>query len=126
MKQPHSNKAHILGSDGEQMAAQYLSDIGYTIVERNYRAGKNEIDIIALDGDEMVIVEVKTRTSEALVDAEEAVNHRKRQALIHAADQYMTSHERTEQVRFDIIAIVAHQPQPELRHLKNAFNIMCH
>lgn len=111
------------GVTGEQMAARYLEDQGYVILDRNYRKGHKEVDIIALDQGELVVVEVKTRANEDYFTAEQAVDHRKRQNLIRVANDYVRSHRRTEPLRFDIIAIVGSGANAEIRHTKNAFNI---
>ena len=112
------------GKTGEQMSANYLIDKGYVILEHNYHRGHLEIDLIALDGDELVIVEVKSRTNNTLLSPEEAVDHKKRKDLIRLANEYVKSHNRKENVRFDIIAIVKNEHGVELKHLKNAYSIM--
>ena len=101
-----------------------MEDKGYVILERNYRYGKHEVDIIALDHGILVIVEVKTRGDDGLTDPEDAVDHRKRGFIIRVANQYIHSHRRTEEVRFDIISIVMRDGQPDIRHIKDAFNVM--
>ncbi len=111
------------GVTGEQMAARYLEDQGYVILDRNYRKGHKEVDIIALDHGELVVIEVKTRTNEDLFAAEQAVDHRKRQNIIRVANNYMRRYHRTEPLRFDIIAIVGSGATAEIRHTKNAFNV---
>ena len=108
------------GVTGEQMAARYLEDQGYVILDRNYRKGHKEVDIIALDHGELVVIEVKTRTNEDLFAAEQAVDHRKRQNIIRVANNYMRRYHRTEPLRFDIIAIVGSGATAEIRHTKNA------
>ena len=95
------------GKMGEQMTARYLTDKGYIILEHNYRWGHLEIDLIALDGDELVIVEVKSRAYDNILQPEAAVDHKKRQALIRLANEYVKSHNRKENVRFDIITVVS-------------------
>ncbi|MBP5516804.1 MAG: YraN family protein [Bacteroidales bacterium] len=82
------------GKIGEQMASKYLSDLGYIILERNYRQGHLEIDIIALDGDELVIVEVKSRAYSNILSPETAVDHKKRQLLMTLANEYVKNHDR--------------------------------
>ena len=111
------------GVTGEQMAARYLEDQGYVILDRNYRKGHKEVDIIALDHGELVVIEVKTRTNEDYFAAEQAVDHRKRQNIIRVANNYMRRYHRTEPLRFDIIAIVGSGATAEIRHTKNAFNV---
>lgn len=113
------------GKMGEQMAAKYLTDKGYVILEHNYRRGHLEIDLIALDGDELVIVEVKSRACDAVLQPEAAVDHRKRLALIRLANEYVKTHNRKENVRFDVVGIVSNANGTEIRHLKNAYNVMC-
>lgn len=117
-------KALAFGKMGEEMAARYLEDQGYIIVERNYRKGHLEIDLIALDGDEIVVVEVKTRSHDIILDPEDAVGHKKRLSLIRLANQYARSHGRTENIRLDIVAIVSNADGTEIKHIKNAFNVM--
>ena len=117
-------KALAFGKMGEEIAARYLEDQGYIIVERNYRKGHLEIDLIALDEDEIVVVEVKTRSHDVILDPEDAVGHKKRLSLIRLANQYARSHGRTENIRLDIVAIVSNADGTEIKHIKNAFNVM--
>lgn len=116
-------EAKEFGVTGEQMAARYLEDQGYVILDRNYRRGHKEVDIIALDHGELAVIEVKTRTNEDYFAAEQAVDHRKRQNIIRVANNYMRRYHRTEPLRFDIIAIVGSGATAEIRHTKNAFNV---
>ena len=116
-------EAKELGETGEQMAARYLEDQGYVILDRNYRKGHKEVDIIALDHGELAVIEVKTRTNEDYFAAEQAVDHRKRQNIIRVANNYVRRYHRTEPLRFDIIAIVGSGATAEIRHTKNAFNV---
>jgi putative endonuclease len=112
------------GKIGEQMAAKYLTDKGYIILEHNYRRGHLEIDLIALDEDELVIVEVKSRAYDNILQPEDAVDHKKRQALIRLANEYVKTHNRKENVRFDIVTVVSKEGGAEIKHLKNAYNVM--
>lgn len=112
------------GKTGEQMAARYMTDQGYIILEHNYRRGHLEIDLIALDKDDLVIVEVKSRAYDTILHPEEAVDHKKRLALIRLANEYVKTHDRKENVRFDIVSIVSNDKGTEIKHLKNAYNVM--
>lgn len=112
------------GKLGEQIAARYLTDQGHIILEHNYRRGHLEIDLIALDRDELVIVEVKSRAYNTILQPEEAVDHKKRMALIRLANEYVKTHDRKENVRFDIISIISNNKGTEIKHLKNAYNVM--
>ena len=116
-------EAKEFGETGEQMAARYLEDQGCVILERHYRKEHKEVDIIALDHGELVVVEVKTRTKEDYFTAEQAVDHHKRQNIIRVANNYVRRHRRTEPLRFDIIAIVGSGATAEIRHTKDAFNV---
>ena len=116
-------EAKEFGETGEQMAARYLEDQGCVILERHYRKEHKEVDIIALDHGELVVVEVKTRTKEDYFTAEQAVDHHKRQNIIRVANNYVRRHRRTEPLRFDIIAIVGSGANAELRHTKDAFHV---
>ncbi|MBQ9418442.1 MAG: YraN family protein [Bacteroidales bacterium] len=115
-------EAQEVGVTGEELAARYLTDQGLTVVERNYRNGRHEIDIVALEGDELVVVEVKTRTSRWL-EPEEAVDRSKRLALIEAANQYVLEQHCTRPVRFDVVGIVHGENGPEVNHIRNAFDM---
>lgn len=117
-------EAKEYGETGEQIATRYLEDHGYVILDRNYRRGHKEVDIIALDHGEIAIVEVKTRTNEEYLSAEQAVDHQKRLNIIRVADNYVRRYHRTEPVRFDIIAIVGNGEDIKIRHTKKAFNVM--
>lgn len=112
------------GKIGEQMTAKYLTDKGYLILEHNYRRGHLEIDLIALDEDELVIVEVKSRAYDNILQPEDAVDHKKRQALIRLTNEYVKTHGRKENVRFDIVTVVSKEGGAEIKHLKNAYNVM--
>lgn len=126
LTQESRQEAKELGVLGEQLAAQWLVEHGYIIVERNYRRGKHEVDIIAIESDELVIVEVKTRSSDTFSLPEASVNHQKRITLIRMANQYIRSHHWTGNARFDIVSIVMRNGQPDIKLIKNAFNIMCY
>ena len=117
-------KSLEFGKMGEQLAARYLEDRGYTIVEHNYRRGHLEIDLIALDGNELVVVEVKSRSNDNILQPEEAVGHKKRLALIRLANEYVKTHGRKENVRFDIVSIISNGKRSEIKHIKNAYNVM--
>ncbi|MBQ6742446.1 MAG: YraN family protein [Bacteroidales bacterium] len=118
------HEALEFGKIGEQMTAKYLTDKGYIILEHNYRRGHLEIDLIALDEDELVIVEVKSRAYDNILQPEDAVDHKKRQALIRLANEYVKTHNHKENVRFDIVTVVSKADGAEIKHLKNAYNVM--
>ena len=79
------------GRRGEQEAVRFLRSSGYKILEQNYRSVHGEIDIVALDGETVVFVEVKTRTSEKYGTAAEAVGTRKQRHIINASFDFLSS-----------------------------------
>ena len=116
-----------LGKWGEDEAARYLEDEGYAIIDRDWKIGRRDLDIVAMspDGDTLVIVEVKTRTEEEYQKPEEAVDKRKMRNLAVAANAYAKECKIDKNMRFDIISIIGKGHQVEnLEHLKDAFNPM--
>ena len=110
---------NAFGRLGEDEAALYLTSIGYTLLERNWRYGHEEIDLIADDFGEVVFVEVKTRRSSNTGLPEEAVSRSKRRRYENIALEYMATHEWEDgtPLRFDAIAICVNAPNRAiLRH----------
>ena len=109
------------GNAGEQAAADWLRNNGYMIVERNWRAGRYEIDIIASRWGILHIVEVKTRRADSLTAPEDAITERKFRSLRRAASAYMAQHRSQEEVQFDLIAIDAYPDgSMQVRFIENA------
>ena len=97
------------GRRGEDAATSYLGERGYEVVARNWRCAQGEIDIVARHGGEMVVVEVKTRTSELFGHPLEAVNARKRARLWRLAAAWCAAHPdaaRGRRVRVDAVSVV--------------------
>ncbi|MEE3444582.1 MAG: YraN family protein [Prevotella sp.] len=108
-----------LGKWGEDIAAEFLQHNGYNIIERDWKSGRRDIDIIATDRDEVVFVEVKTRRNRLFGDPEEAVDYRKLQSLQLAINHYIKYRHILCDVRFDIITVVGTIGQePEIDHIK--------
>ena len=113
---------HIeLGKEAEELAVQYLTKKGYEILERNWRNSHKEIDIIAKDGDELVIVEVKARQSDNYGEPDLAVTLRKQSLLVAAANAYIFKNNLDLSTRFDIISIVFKEGNPVFDHIEDAF-----
>lgn len=111
-----------LGNLAEQMAVDYLIKTGCKILTRNFRYQKAEIDIIALYKKEILIVEVKARSTDVFLEPHEAVTKRKIQLIVMAANEYMKAGNRTEEVRFDIISVLPDSSgKLKITHLENAF-----
>lgn len=110
-----------LGQNGEKIAIEYLRKKGYNILETNWRFGSDEIDIIAKDKDFLVIIEVKTRSTNVFGEPEIAVTKQKQKFLIRAAQNYIIKNNINEETRFDIIAIVINQGKVNIHHIEDAF-----
>lgn len=109
-----------LGKWGEALACQYLVSQGYAIVKQNWKMNHLEVDIIASKDNTLVFVEVKTR-SDADADPVEAVNRRKRQRTIGAADVYMRTAPAGLEYRFDIVSVVGEPGNAKIEHIPDAF-----
>lgn len=111
-----------LGKLGEELATQFLIREGYTILERNFVFDKAEIDIIAQKEEgEIVVVEVKTRNSNAFGDPQDFVTPNKIKLLVKAANEYIIESNLDAEVRFDIIAVLKNKKEERIEHFKNAF-----
>lgn len=109
------------GDVGEALAEKYLKNLGYEILERNWHFGKNEIDIIAQDGDFLVIVEVKTRRSNYFGEPEEYVTRTKQRSLIKAANGYIQKNNINLETRFDIVSVLYSGKSYNVKQIRDAF-----
>lgn len=97
-----------VGRYGENVAASYLTRAGWSVVDRNWRGPSGEVDIVALDGAELVVVEVKTRTGDGFGHPAEAVTPAKLARLRRLAGQWLDAHDlHPTGVRIDVIAVHA-------------------
>lgn len=125
----NSKKApHLLtGERGEDAAFFHLRGLGYTIVARRWRSNRlaGDLDLVAWDGDTLVIFEVKTRTARDLVPAAVQVDFEKQRILRKMAVSYLHQlpelYRDTVPVRFDVVSIYLLASGTEFEHLKNAF-----
>ncbi len=111
---------NILGAWGEDIACEILISKGYAITERNYRIGNYELDIIAMKGNRIIFVEVKTR-SDNYVDPLEAITPKKKNRMVIAADAYMRSLNTHHEAQFDIIIIIGSPERYTTEHIPDAF-----
>lgn len=111
-----------IGDSGEVSAVSFLERKGFAILERNYRFNHGEIDVVAREGEELVFVEVKTRTTTKFGFPEESVTPEKQQLIRRTAEGYVRE-KKLENVlcRFDVIAIKVEQGRETLMHFRNAF-----
>jgi len=110
-----------LGRTGEEIAAEYLAGKGYEILAANWRIKHKEIDLIARDGDYLVIVEVKTRTTDGWENPKEAITNKKIRNLVNAAEAYIMINDVMMETRFDIVTLIPAGDGWEIEHVKEAF-----
>ena len=113
-------KSHEFGDFAEEIAAQEYMRKGYVVLERNWRSGKTEIDIIAQKEDTVIIIEVKARNGKG-EDALSAVTTDKRKRMIRAADTYLKKLPGNLNYRFDIVTCTGTSEQYTLEILEDAF-----
>ena len=112
---------NTFGTRGEIIAANYLKKKGYKIIARNYRNKIGEIDLIALDGEVLVFVEVKTRISKAFGDPLEAINLTKQEKIHRIATLFLMNNNLMEKpFRFDAISILG-DSEEDIKHIEEAF-----
>lgn len=113
-----------LGKHGEELAVRYLTGLGYTIIERNWRGDAGELDIVARDRDTTVVVEVKTRTGTGFGHPFEAITDQKLARLRRLAMAWVSEHGGAggsvhRRIRIDAIAVIApREGAPSIEHLK--------
>jgi putative endonuclease len=109
------------GAGGEQLACRYLEGRGFRVLERNWRSGPNELDIICTDGKFLVVVEVKTRRSAHWGEPELAVNKAKRTGIMRATQNYLNRTGNELEVRYDIVSVTLGSGEPQIEHIPDAF-----
>jgi putative endonuclease len=120
------NRFQKFGNESELLAAEFLENQGYTIIEKNYRNAIGEIDLIAKDGETLVFAEVKARSSARYGNPKEALTYSKQKKISKTAMFYLKMTKQTRiKARFDVVAIhpsVA-DDVPRIELVKNAFNL---
>jgi putative endonuclease len=110
------------GKLAEELAVRFLEDLKYKILVRNFRFMKAEIDIIAEFENEIIIVEVKARGTDAFIEPQEAVNKKKMRLLISAANEFSENYKKDLNTRFDVITILPdNKNKLQISHIINAF-----
>lgn len=113
-------KHNETGLKGEQLAKNFLQKKGFTVLHERWRWKQKEIDLIAVLEEELVFVEVKTRSNLRMGFPEEAIGPGKRLFLRNAAEAFLSMHPGYEVVRFDVISILmTGGAAAEIRHLEN-------
>jgi putative endonuclease len=114
------NSHMAVGALGENLAAQFLVDAGYEVIERNWRGMRGELDLVARWGDEIVVVEVKTRSGPGYGHPAEAVTPHKLARLRRLAGQWLSEHPTgAASVRIDVVAVLLSRVGPaRIEHLQ--------
>ena len=110
------------GKKGEAIAAEYLIGEGFDILETNWRHRRLEVDLICMDGDTLVFVEVKTRSTNYFGEPEIFVDKKKEAHLARAAVEYTHKINHDWAIRFDVVSIILKNKNDwEIKHIKDAF-----
>lgn len=118
------SKDQSLGQKGEAFAASYLKGLKYRILQTNYRCRCGEIDIIARDGKVLVFVEVKARRGSTYGPPQLSVTPFKQRQISKTALTYLLQNRlMDENARFDVIALVFRNNEPDVTHIKDAFEL---
>ena len=117
---PKRNKQK--GDKGENIARQFLENLGYTFIEKNYSSSYGEIDLIFKDRSTLVFVEVKTRDNENFIKFEEIINDKKTNRILKTAENYIENTEIVfDETRIDAVFIILSDGERKLKHLKNYY-----
>ncbi len=119
-----SNERQVFGLAGERVAERWLRQRGWKVLQRRFRSGHRDIDLIAERNGLVAFVEVKARSGEGFGDPVEAVNWRKKNELVRSASVWIDRNGRPgEQYRFDVIGVLIQGERVRVRHVANAFSM---
>jgi putative endonuclease len=110
-----------LGNHGEDEACNFLLSKGFSILERNWRHMKDEVDIIAKNDDYLIIAEVKTRRTLYFGEPQVFVNRKKQSFMIRAANAYIEANNIDLETRFDILSVIISGEKVSIKHIEDAF-----
>ncbi|MCY7380514.1 MAG: YraN family protein [Gemmatimonadaceae bacterium] len=117
-----SAATQALGELGERIAERWLRARGWRVVQRRFRSGHRDIDLVVEQEGVVAFVEVKARRGEQFGDPVEAVNWRKQKELGRSARVWVARHGRRDDAyRFDVIGVLVEGPRVRIRHVANAF-----
>ena len=110
------------GQQAERLATRYLTDMGYEILEKNYRSGRAEVDIIGQLGKFLVFFEVKSLRKTIHGNPEDSIGKHKKHMLFQAADAYQLDNDWHKEVRFDAISVNFYPQAIKIEHFEDAFS----
>ena len=121
----HGNKRQELGKIGENLACNYLESIGHTVIERNWRSGHLEVDLISIDADGIHFVEVKTRRENIQAPPQDNVDWRKQMRITKAAGSFLKSGKgrsfRGRDCLFDVVAVTFDEDRARIEYFPQAY-----
>lgn len=119
---PVTKQTAAFGLTGERVAERWLCRKGWTVLQRRYRSGHRDIDLVVQRDNLVAFVEVKARSGDRFGDPVEAVNWRKRNELVRSARTWIDRNGRTGEVyRFDVVGVLVSGGRVRVRHVENAF-----
>ena len=121
---PNKKNTKKTGDKGEQLAVDFLIENGYKILERNFRSGKAEIDIIARKNEFIVFVEVKTRSEYQNNNPGDILSYAQQNRITNAAHEYIIAKDLDLEARFDLMIILLRQSKAKVEHIEDAFYAM--
>ena len=111
------------GTAAEDLALRYLEARGLTLVTRNFRCHTGELDLIMRDGEQLVFVEVRSRRHTRYGTPAESVTRTKQQRLLRAAAFYLQRQRLNPPCRFDVVAILQAESEPQVEWIRDAFQL---
>ncbi|SDG76034.1 YraN family protein [Klenkia brasiliensis] len=122
MQTSRADRRAALGAHGEQLAVDHLTAAGLTVLDRNWRCPRGELDVVAREGDALVFCEVKTRSGTRYGTPLEGVTPAKQARLKQLAGRWLDAHdERAGSLRFDVVGVVVVAGRATVSHLRGAF-----
>lgn len=120
---PGDGQRRARGREAEDLAAAYLAERGFEILDRNHAVRRGEVDLVCREGDVLCFVEVRSRTSEAQGGPEETVGRAKARRVVAAATDWALRNGGLERaIRFDVVAVTFGDPAPRIEHFRAAFD----
>ncbi len=114
-------KHNNTGKEGELLAQKHLQSLGYEILHTNWVCNKNELDIVAKKNNLLIVVEVKTRSSDYFGQPKDAITTAKIKRIVQATNDYIQQFEIDLDIRFDVISIIKNNKEFSIEHIKDAF-----
>jgi putative endonuclease len=110
-----------LGDEGEKRAQDFLQSKGYKLLHTNWKCGKLELDIVARKDGWLVVVEVKTRSTDTFEHPQEAITGRKIKNIVNATHEYICQFDWQGETRFDVISVIPEGQKFRIEHIEDAF-----